>query len=101
LICQKVGRYQTPIENGLKRLLSELTKQLIILIEEKNMSVTAVTQELKISVRVASFYPIELDEILKDVTAIMEKHGQKQNFLVWRTKIDSEFSKFQGQNNEP
>jgi hypothetical protein len=64
------------------------------------MSVTAVTHELKIRVRVASFYPIELDEILKDVTDLMEKHRQKQNFLVWRTVIDSDFSKFQGQNNE-
>lgn len=64
-------------------------------------SVNAVTHELRISVRVASFYPIELDEILKDVTDLMEKHRQKQNFLVWRTIIDSDFSKVQGQNNEP
>jgi hypothetical protein len=60
-------------------------------------SVNAVTQELRISVRVASFYPIELDEILKEVTDLMEKRGQKQNFIVWRTAIDCEFSKFQGQ----
>jgi len=60
-------------------------------------SVNAVTQELRISVRVASFYPIELDEILKEVTDLMEKRGQKQNFIVWRTSIDCEFSKFQGQ----
>jgi hypothetical protein len=65
------------------------------------MSVIAVTHELKIRVRVASFYPIELDEILKDVTDLMEKHRQKQNFLVWGTVIDSDFSKVQGQNNEP
>ncbi len=63
-------------------------------------SVNAVTQELKISVRVASFLPIELDEIMEDVSALMEKHGKKQNFIVWRTAINAEFSEFLGHKNE-
>jgi hypothetical protein len=64
-------------------------------------SVNAVTQEIQFSIRVASFAPIKLDEILKDVNDLMEKHGQKQNFIVWRTAIDAEFSEFRGHKNEP
>lgn len=64
-------------------------------------SVNAVTQEIKISVRVASFYPIDTKEILKEVSELMAKHGQKQNFIVWRVCVNQNLQDFNGGSNEP
>lgn len=57
-------------------------------------SVHAVTQEFQISVRVASFYPIEAKEILEEVQELMVRHGKKQNFIVWRTCINQNIRDF-------
>ena len=54
-------------------------------------SVHAVTEELKLSVRVASFYEINESaraEIVTKVSDLMAELGKKHDFLVWRTCLD-------------
>lgn len=50
-------------------------------------SVHAVTQNIQFNARVASFYPIQTEEFLKEFQELLVKHGQKQNFIVWRVEV--------------
>jgi|688.fasta_scaffold1270829_3 hypothetical protein len=62
-------------------------------------SVHAVTEELKFSIRVASFYEINQDaraEITTKVSELMAELGKKHDFLVWRTCMDIEGEKNSG-----
>jgi hypothetical protein len=59
-------------------------------------SVNAVTEELKFSVRIASFYEMNSDvssEIVKEVTELMAKLGKRHDFLVWRVSMEREKEK--------
>lgn len=54
-------------------------------------SVEAVTEDLVLKVRIASFYELHPDargEIIERVSELMADLGKKHNFLVWRTKMD-------------
>ena len=54
-------------------------------------SVEAVTEDLILKVRIASFYDLHPDargEIVERVSELMADLGKKHNFLVWRTKMD-------------
>ena len=47
----------------------------------------AVTDDLRIDARIASFYPLSdevHDEILKEVLDVLTKIGNKHNFIIWR-----------------
>jgi hypothetical protein len=54
-------------------------------------SVEAVTEDIVLKVRIASFYELHPDargEIVEKVSELMADLGKKHNFLVWRTKMD-------------
>ena len=54
-------------------------------------SVHAVTEDIVLEVRVASFYEFNdatRKEILEEVSKLMHELGKKHNFLVWRTRLD-------------
>jgi hypothetical protein len=55
-------------------------------------SVQAITEDLKFSVRVASFYEFGDDakkDIVLRVGELMEEIGKKHDFLVWRTQFET------------
>jgi len=54
-------------------------------------SVNAVTEDLKLTVRMASFYHLDEQakkDILNDVTNAFVENGKKHNFIVWRVSLD-------------
>ena len=54
--------------------------------------VEAVTENLILITRIASFYPLKSEaqqEIVKAVAAVMEEMGKKHNFLVWRVALET------------
>jgi len=54
-------------------------------------SVHAVTQDLKFSVRIASFYELNdaaKQDIVKKVSELMASLGKEHDFLVWRTQFE-------------
>jgi hypothetical protein len=54
-------------------------------------SVQAVTQDLKFTVRVASFYDLNdatKQEIVLKVSEVMSELGKKHNFVIWRTQFE-------------
>ena len=54
-------------------------------------SVEAVTQNLTLVVRVASFYPLSSEatkEIVEEVSKVMSEMGKKHSFLVWKTALE-------------
>ena len=55
-------------------------------------SVHAVTENIILITRIASFYPLKSEtqqEIVKAITAVMEEMGKKHNFLVWRVALET------------
>ena len=53
---------------------------------------TAITDDVTIKVRIASFYPLETDvkqEIAEIIAQEMVKLGHKNNFIVYKTSIES------------
>ncbi len=56
-------------------------------------SVIAITEDLRIEARIASFYKIKSDvriEIAKELSDKLAEIGRKHNFLVWRVKVLSD-----------
>jgi tRNA/tmRNA/rRNA uracil-C5-methylase (TrmA/RlmC/RlmD family) len=54
-------------------------------------SVHAVTEDLKFSVRIASFYEINdaaKQDIVRKVSELMAELGKEHDFLVWRTQFE-------------
>ena len=55
-------------------------------------SVHAVTENIILITRIASFYPLKSEahqEIVKAVAAVMDEMGKKHNFLVWRVALET------------
>lgn len=55
-------------------------------------SVHAVTEDLNLVVRIASFYPLNSDtqkQIVMRVSDLMAEIGKENNFIVWRTCLNS------------
>lgn len=53
-------------------------------------SVQAVTSDLVLNVRIASFYPLndgDQKEIVMRVSKLIEDIGKEKNFIVWRTAL--------------
>lgn len=53
--------------------------------------VHAVTEDLNLVVRIASFYPLDSDtqkQIVKKVSDLMAEIGKENNFIVWRTCLN-------------
>lgn len=50
----------------------------------------AVTQDVAIYVRLASFYPIDKMALVIELTKAAEKHAKENNFLVYRVSLESE-----------
>jgi hypothetical protein len=56
-------------------------------------SVIAITEDLKIEARIASFYQLNGDvriEIAKELAEKMAELGKKHDFLVWRVQVLSD-----------
>jgi len=56
-------------------------------------SVIAITEDLRIEARIASFYEINGDvrmEISKELSDKLTEIGKKHNFLVWRVQVLSD-----------
>lgn len=52
----------------------------------------AVTQNLVVITRMASFYPLSSEaqtDILMTMSKVMEEMGKKHNFIVWRVCLDT------------
>jgi hypothetical protein len=52
----------------------------------------AVTENIILITRIASFYPLKSEaqqEIVKAVAAVMEEMGKKHNFLVYRVALET------------
>jgi hypothetical protein len=52
----------------------------------------ALTQNIATITRIASFYPLTSEaqqDIVKEVSKVMEEMGRKHNFIVWRVCLDS------------
>lgn len=59
-------------------------------------SVEAVTDNIVIFTRMASFYPLKKEareDIVKAVSHVMEEMGRKHNFIVWRVSLETEGEK--------
>lgn len=59
-------------------------------------SVHAVTEDMLIAIKIASFYPLSSDaqqDIVKAVAAVMEEMRRKHNFIVWRVSLESKGEK--------
>lgn len=50
----------------------------------------AVTQDVVIYVRLASFQPIDKMALVIELTKAAEKHAKENNFLVYRVSLESE-----------
>ncbi len=50
----------------------------------------AVTQDVAIYVRLASFQPIDKMALVVELTKAAEKHAKENNFLVYRVSLESE-----------
>ena len=53
---------------------------------------TAITANLVLVTRVATFYPLSSEarqDIVREVAKTMEDLGKKHNFLVWRVSLDT------------
>jgi hypothetical protein len=58
-------------------------------------SVQAVTEDLNLVVRIASFYLLDSDtqkQIVTRVSDLMAEIGKENNFIVWRTVLNSKES---------
>jgi hypothetical protein len=56
-------------------------------------SVIAITEDMKIEARIASFYEINGDvrmEIARELSDKLVEIGKKHNFLVWRVQVLSD-----------
>ena len=56
-------------------------------------SVIAITEDMKIEARIASFYEIKGDvrmEIARELSDKLAEIGKKHNFLVWRVQVLSD-----------
>jgi hypothetical protein len=51
-------------------------------------SVHAVTQDLVFTLKVASFYPIPTDKLVKEFSEWVAEKGKEHNFLPWRVSIE-------------
>jgi hypothetical protein len=51
-------------------------------------SVHAVTEDIVFTAKVASFYPIKTDALVKEFREWLAQKGKEQNFIVWRVAID-------------
>jgi hypothetical protein len=54
-------------------------------------SVQAVTENIVIVTRMASFYPLNSEatqDIVKAIAVVMEEMGKKHNFIVWRVALE-------------
>jgi prophage regulatory protein len=51
-------------------------------------SVHAVTEDIVFTVKVASFYPIKTDVLVKEFGEWLAQKGKEQNFIVWRVAIE-------------
>jgi hypothetical protein len=51
-------------------------------------SVHAVTTDIVFTVRVASFYPVPEDQLLKEFSEWIAIKGKVEGFLVWRAIVE-------------
>jgi hypothetical protein len=51
-------------------------------------SVHAVTEDIVFTAKVASFYPIKTDALVKEFGEWLAQKGREQNFIVWRVAIE-------------
>jgi hypothetical protein len=51
-------------------------------------SVHAVTQDLAFTLKVASFYPIPTDKLVKEFSEWVAEKGKENNFITWRVSIE-------------
>ena len=51
-------------------------------------SVHAVTEDIVFTVKMASFYPIKTDALVKEFSEWLAQKGKEQNFIVWRVAIE-------------
>jgi hypothetical protein len=51
-------------------------------------SVHAVTEDIVFTAKVASFYPIKDDVLVKEFCEWLAQKGREQNFIVWRVAIE-------------
>ena len=51
-------------------------------------SVHAVTQDLAFTLKVASFYPIPTDKLVKEFSEWVAEKGKEHNFIIWRVTIE-------------
>ena len=51
-------------------------------------SVHAVTQDLTFTLKVASFYPIPTDKLVKEFSEWVAEKGKEHNFITWRVSIE-------------
>jgi hypothetical protein len=56
-------------------------------------SVHAVTTDLVFTVRVASFYPVPKEQLLKDFSEWVTARGKVEDFLVWRVMLEEKGEK--------
>jgi hypothetical protein len=58
-------------------------------------SVHAVTTDLVFTVRVASFNPVPMEQLIKDFSEWVTAEGKAENFLVWQVRVEGK-----GENND-
>lgn len=50
-------------------------------------SVHAVTQDLAFTLKIASFYPIPTDKLVKEFSEWVAEKGKENNFITWRVSV--------------
>ena len=50
-------------------------------------SVHAVTQDLAFTLKIASFYPIPTDKLVKEFSEWVAEKGKEHNFITWRVSV--------------